>query len=311
MGIGHSGAVERLRRSDDAAPPAPYTLTLLHINDHHSTLESKSKTLQLDAGSGSPVAVAVDAGGFARVATAFDELARAAGPNVLKLHAERALTGTLYFNRAGTDGEADAALMNTVCFDAFTLGNHEFDKGDSGLKSFRPAAPGQLQNGSLERQRAVGLQLCPQRRQGTGRCVARHRAGARRRKNRCGRDLTVAQKAKISSSPDADTTFAQETASAQRQIDALRTQGVNKIVLMSHVGYEMDKQLAAQLGGVDVVVGGDSHTLLGPDTLKARGVGSPASLPLPHAPDRQRRQDRLRGAGLGVRAGRGRAESHL
>ena len=27
-------------------------------------------------------------------------------------------------------------MVNTVCFDAMTLGNHEFDKGDSGLKRF-------------------------------------------------------------------------------------------------------------------------------------------------------------------------------
>jgi len=81
------------------------------------------------------VDVAVDAGGFARVTAAIAELA-GQSPNVLKLHAGDAITGTLYFNRAGTDGEADAALMNTVCFDAFTLGNHEFDKGDTGLKGF-------------------------------------------------------------------------------------------------------------------------------------------------------------------------------
>ena len=43
------------------------------------------------------------------------------------VHAGDALTGTLYFNRAGANGEADAAMMNTVCFDAFTLGNHEGD----------------------------------------------------------------------------------------------------------------------------------------------------------------------------------------
>src|SRR5690606_12137663 len=60
------------------------------------------------------------------------ELAKARD-NVHKLHAGDALTGTLYFNRAGEIGEADAALMNTVCFDAFTLGNHEFDKGDTQL----------------------------------------------------------------------------------------------------------------------------------------------------------------------------------
>jgi 5'-nucleotidase/UDP-sugar diphosphatase len=271
-----AGLLSACGGSDDAAPPAPYTLTLLHINDHHSTLESKSKTLQLDAGSGSPVAVAVDAGGFARVATAFDELARAAGPNVLKLHAGDALTGTLYFNRAGADGEADAALMNTVCFDAFTLGNHEFDKGDSGLKSFLDRLrQGSCKTAVLSANVQWGASSALNAAKAPGAVLPAtvlERGG-----EKIGVvGLTVAQKTKISSSPDADTTFAQETASAQRQIDALRTQGVNKIVLMSHVGYEMDKQLAAQLSGVDVVVGGDSHTLLGPDTLKARGVGSPA-----------------------------------
>ena len=115
LALAAAGLLSACGGSDDA--PQPYTLTLLHINDHHSTLESKSKTLQLDAGSGTAVAVAVDAGGFARVTTAFDELAKAAGANVLKLHAGDALTGTLYFNRAGADGEADAALMNTVCFE--------------------------------------------------------------------------------------------------------------------------------------------------------------------------------------------------
>ena len=120
---------------NDTPAGQPLELRILHINDHHSTLESKSKTLQLDAGTGKAEAVAVDAAGFARVTQAIEELA-AQSPNVLKLHAGDALTGTLYFNRAGADGEADAALMNTVCFDAFTLGNHEFDKGDSGLKGF-------------------------------------------------------------------------------------------------------------------------------------------------------------------------------
>jgi 5'-nucleotidase/UDP-sugar diphosphatase len=44
------------------------------------------------------------------------------------------MTGTLYHTLY--NGEADAALMNTVCFDAFELGNHEFDEGDAGLRRF-------------------------------------------------------------------------------------------------------------------------------------------------------------------------------
>lgn len=34
------------------------------------------------------------------------------------------------------EGEAEADLMNTVCFDTLTLGNHEFDNTDTGLQKF-------------------------------------------------------------------------------------------------------------------------------------------------------------------------------
>ncbi|MCG3024335.1 hypothetical protein, partial [Escherichia coli] len=53
----------------------------------------------------------------------------------------------------------------------------------------------------------------------------------------------------------------------------------NKIVLQSHVGFEMDKVLATQLRGVDVIVGGDSHTLLGPSELSRYGITPEASYP--------------------------------
>ncbi|KQP36170.1 bifunctional UDP-sugar hydrolase/5'-nucleotidase [Pseudorhodoferax sp. Leaf274] len=258
--------------SDDDGKPMD--LTILHINDHHSTLESKSKTLQLSAGGAAPQAVTVDAGGFPRVTAAIAELA-AQSPNVLKLHAGDALTGTLYFNRAGADGEADAAMMNTVCFDAFTLGNHEFDKGDSGLKGFidrlhagsckTPVLSANVRfgaNSALNASRAPGL---------VNASTVVERGG-----QKIGIvGLTIAGKTKASSSPDADTTFEDEAVAAQREIDRLRAQGIDKIIVMSHIGYQYDQQVIAKLSGVDVVVGGDSHTLLGPDPLGTTGVGTP------------------------------------
>ena len=259
---------------DDEAQPLE--LTVLHINDHHSTLDAKSKTLKLSTGGATPVDVAVEAGGFARVTSAFDSLAKAAGANVLKLHAGDALTGTLYFNRAGADGEADAALMNTVCFDAFTLGNHEFDKGDAGLKGFLDL----LKKGSCKT--AV---LSANVKFGAGSALNATKAPGYVQPStvveRSGQKigivgLTIAGKTKASSSPDADTTFEDEVTAAQREIDKLRAQSINKIIVMSHVGYGYDKEIAAKLSGVDVIVGGDSHTLLGPDALKTTGVGTPS-----------------------------------
>ncbi|MCK9511755.1 MAG: 5'-nucleotidase C-terminal domain-containing protein [Pigmentiphaga sp.] len=265
--------------SDDHTPEPPVAkpleLTVLHINDHHSNLDSKSKTLQLRNALGERVPVSVDAGGFPRITSAFAALAAQSG-NVLKLHAGDALTGTLYFSRAGELGEADAAMMNTVCFDAFTLGNHEFDKGDTELKQWLELLnSGACQTPILSANVQFGANsaLNPSRAPG----VVQPYTIIERDGQPIGVvGLTIAAKTKASSAPDPDTTFEDEVVAAQRAIDELHGQGVNKIVLLSHIGYDYDKRVLAQLSGVDVVIGGDSHTLLGPDSLTTYGVGSSA-----------------------------------
>ncbi|MFA5490752.1 MAG: metallophosphoesterase, partial [Candidimonas sp.] len=261
---------------DDAPEPPvaqPLELTILHINDHHSNLDSKSKTLQLRNAVGERVPVTVDAGGFPRVTSAFAELA-VQSEHVLKLHAGDALTGTLYFSRAGELGEADAALMNTVCFDAFTLGNHEFDKGDTELKQWLDLLnSGACQTPALSANVQFGADsaLHPSR---AAEVVSPYTVLERDGQQIGVVGLTIAAKTKASSAPDRDTTFDDEVVAAQRAIDELHGQGVNKIVLLSHIGYDYDKRVLAQLSGVDVVIGGDSHTLLGPDSLATYGVGS-------------------------------------
>lgn len=48
---------------------------------------------------------------------------------------------------------------------------------------------------------------------------------------------------------------------AQTEIDKLRAQGVNKIIITSHLGIDKDKQIAPLLDGVDIIQGGHSHSL--------------------------------------------------
>lgn len=260
---------------EQPAASRPMELTILHINDHHSTLDSKKKDLKLKNAAGTPVTVNVDVGGFPRVTGAINTLA-AQSANVLKLHAGDANTGTLYFNRAGEPGEADAAMMNTVCFDAMAVGNHEFDKGDSGLKRFIDllhAGTCQTPLLSANVTFADGSALNPSRAPG----LVKPSIVLQRDGQSIGLiGLTIANKTQQSSSPDAGTLFSDEAVAAQMQIDALRAQGVNKIVVLSHIGYGYDKQIIPTLSGVDVVVGGDSHTLLGPDAMVDYGVGTPS-----------------------------------
>lgn len=57
---------------------------------------------------------------------------------------------------------------------------------------------------------------------------------------------------------DIDTTIA----NLQKEVDKLKSQGVNKIFLLSHSGYNNDVEIAKKTKGIDVILGGHSHDLL-------------------------------------------------
>ena len=45
----------------------------------------------------------------------------------------------------------------------------------------------------------------------------------------------------------------------RREVEALKKQGVNKIILLSHMGLEIEKEIAESVSGIDVILGGHSH----------------------------------------------------
>ena len=48
----------------------------------------------------------------------------------------------------------------------------------------------------------------------------------------------------------------------QREVDILLEQGVDHIIALGHAGIDVDKEVAATIAGVDIVVGGHSDTFL-------------------------------------------------
>jgi 5'-nucleotidase/UDP-sugar diphosphatase len=246
---------------------APMSLTLLHINDHHSRLDEETTTLKLSNAAGVIKSVTMPMGGFGRVAAAIKEES-ASEANVIKLHAGDALTGDLYFTQS--EGEADAIAMNSVCFDAMTFGNHEFDTGDSGLSKFigflnKDVTKCQTSLLSSNVSTSSTSPIAGKFQPFTTVVRGGQKIGIV--------GVTISQKTKNASRPDVTTLFSDEVISTQNAIDTLTSQGVNKIIVMSHVGYEFDvSKLATKLRGVDIIVGGDSHTLLGPDSMTSFGL---------------------------------------
>ncbi len=49
---------------------------------------------------------------------------------------------------------------------------------------------------------------------------------------------------------------------AQAEVKKLRGEGCNLIIALTHIGVDADKELASKVNGIDVIVGGHSHTLI-------------------------------------------------
>ncbi len=47
-----------------------------------------------------------------------------------------------------------------------------------------------------------------------------------------------------------------------QEVNKLRNQGLNKIILLSHGGYALEKDIATSVDGIDVILGGHSHDLI-------------------------------------------------
>ncbi|GAM71513.1 5'-nucleotidase [Vibrio sp. JCM 19236] len=249
---------------NDSQDREGFDLRILHINDHHSKLDATEEVSMTLGG----IKTKVDVGGYPRLVTKFNELQNS---NTLRLHAGDAITGTMYYSLFREE-LPDALMMNQVCFDAFALGNHEFDDGNEQLAHFINT----LKNG----EDACGTEVLaanievPSTNPIYGIYdpykvfdVAGHQIGVI--------GIDISSKTEASSSPSEDTVFLDEVETAQRYIDKLKEDGVEKIVLLTHYTYENDIAMAKQLTGVDVIVGGDSHSLLGDQNVfNTIGYGS-------------------------------------
>ena len=72
-------------------------------------------------------------------------------------------------------------------------------------------------------------------------------------------------------SPGKNITFSDPVAAVTKEAEKLKAEGVNKIIVLSHSGYKVDKKVAAEAPGIDVIVGGHSNTYLSNTSDKAEG----------------------------------------
>ncbi len=223
-----------------------YTLDIVHVNDTHSNLEPVG--LQLECHWDGQVST-VSAGSVAAIASEVERI-RGEGGNVLFLHAGDMVQGTLFYTVY--DGRADAAVYNDIMPDAMVTGNHEFDRGSEGLRFLLDLVefPVICANLDLSGDSLLAGLVQP--------FVIIEKGG-----ERIGIVGVVTEELASVSSPSAETVVLPAAETVQSMIDQLTETGIDKIIVLSHMGYENDIDLAMALRGADVIVGGHSHTLLG------------------------------------------------
>ncbi|WP_295422074.1 NAD nucleotidase [Sulfurovum sp.] len=224
------------------------SFNILHMNDIHSHIESETYSFYVDG-----VKVKGQLGGMARAATKMKALQKTYGKNVLTINAGDLIQGTFYFT--AFDGNATSAMFNQIDWDVFELGNHEFDNGDAFLAklldSFKPSVDVIAANVVPKAGNVLENKWQPY----VIKEIDGEKVGIV--------GIDIVHKTKVSSRPSDDIKFTEEAATAQKYIDELKDKGVNKIILVSHIGYENDLDIVKKLDGVDVIIGGDSHTLMG------------------------------------------------
>jgi 5'-nucleotidase len=252
-GIGLGG----LYSFGDAIGAARTRVTILHTNDTHARIEPFSASAPRYAGMG----------GVARRTTLIRRL-RAEYPDSLLLDAGDVFQGTPYFNKY--NGALDFEVMSKMGYDAVTIGNHEFDNGVRGFEDVMGKArfPFVSTNYDFGTTR-MGLRV----RKFLIREVAGIKIGIF--------GLGVAFENLVLPHLHRGVTYLDPLEVAADTTAYLRSyHRCDMVICLSHIGYRYsdsrvsDRIVAQQVDGIDLIVGGHTHTFMPEPELFEKPDGS-------------------------------------
>ncbi len=243
------------------------SLTILHTNDTHGHLLPFSYPSMVPSGSElAGLKVRRDIGGIARRATLVKRLRE----ELQKRNIEVWLVDAGDFSD-GTPfsteyhGEADIAAMNAAGYTFGTLGNHEFSNPLATLRKLLALFHYPILCANAV-ETATGKPLVPA-------SLIRDLGGAK-----IGVFGLITREAGGYTAAKEGITIADEIETTRRTAETLRREA-GIVIAISHAGEQIDEEIAASVPGIDVIVGGHSHSRLATgelvwrsDELKAKEV---------------------------------------
>ena len=222
-----------------------FEMTLLHVNDIHVKIEETNKYSSTckprDKEAGQCY------GGVARLSQAVKEI-KGKEKNVLWLNGGDFYQGTVWYTQF--KWRVVSLFNNMLNFDAMTLGNHEFDDKIAGLEPFlrNQSCPVVVTNMNVSLVPALAGLTVPSIKINVGDKVV-------------GIVGYLTPKTKEKSHPE-EVIFTDEIEALKIEVKKLHDEGTDIIVAIGHSGYDKDKEVAASVPHLDVIVGAHSHSFL-------------------------------------------------
>ncbi len=220
-------------------------LTILHTNDTHSTIMPLNKQL-------ADTMLAGRGGFIRRIAMLKEE--RKKDPDLLYFDSGDFSQGSPYYNIY--KGEVEVGLMNQMGIDASTIGNHEFDFGLENLaRLFRMANfPILCSNYDFTGTPVEGL---------TKDYIILKRKGVKIGVFA----LDPMMEGLVSTQNFPGVKYLDPIETAKKMVELLRNeQKCDMVILVSHMGWELDTvsdgDIVSATKGIDLVLGGHSHTYM-------------------------------------------------
>ena len=220
------------------------TVEILHTNDMHSHFAGSKN--------GSACITENDCeGGYGRVAEYVKEV-KERNPNAIFLDAGDQFQGSLLY--VNYHSPLVGKITDKMRYDFATFGNHEFDEGCKALSDYAKKADFPFLAANLKPSPGCPLSM-----------------------NSISPFTVIdGPDAKIGiiglANPDVvnqskackDTKFVDHVEAVKDSVKALQARKVNIIIVLSHLGLPFDEELARNVSGVDLIVGGHTHDYIGP-----------------------------------------------
>ncbi len=204
-------------------------VTIGHTNDVHGNIEEDGYNKKF---------------GYAKMATLINQW-RAENENFLLLDAGDTFQGSIFVNQF--EGESVLPILNHLNYDVMAAGNHEFDFGYEQLLELRDQLDYPMISANVFKPDGTELLVPVHYQEVAGKKYAF--VGF------------VAEETPVLTHPDnvEGLTFKSPVTVAQEIIPKLQEQADN-VVVVSHVGLSVDREIAENVDGIDLIVGGHSHT---------------------------------------------------